>query len=317
MPEPAPKRKTLIERAGEPARSNVVAPSHVRPPSSASVRGTSSSCSRNPSLLSATSLQTPSVTATSAVSNGVSSSKSGSESQAASARAKHPKTTEVGLPQTAKKPSRPASSLDNHTAATDKPALGKRKGMSSILSRPSSSMSLSSSGVLPSGTRSVDGIGSLKPTRVNNLVQDDQSPLTRSLRLSSLNTTLQSLKLSSKTFSSNEVEQRCSTPSQIPKLGVARNTFTPIPATPAKSIKRSPSPKKIPFLTRESHTLAWDTKGRLEDMEYLYSELKQKMDGTVVERNGLEEAVDLYKSRSASPLRRVLIRSAGLQRNAC
>ena len=57
---------------------------------------------------------------------------------------------------------------------------------------------------------------------------------------------------------------------------------------------------KIPFLTRDSRTQAWDTKGRLEDMEYLYSELKQKMSGTTSERNGLEETVEIYKARSMS-----------------
>ncbi|KAF2232682.1 kinesin motor domain-containing protein [Viridothelium virens] len=42
---------------------------------------------------------------------------------------------------------------------------------------------------------------------------------------------------------------------------------------------------------------AWDTKGRLEDMESLYAQLKGQMDSTTFERNGLEETVNLYKTR--------------------
>ncbi|KAI9804085.1 MAG: hypothetical protein M1825_001486 [Sarcosagium campestre] len=42
---------------------------------------------------------------------------------------------------------------------------------------------------------------------------------------------------------------------------------------------------------------AWDTKGRLEDMEVLYSELRQQMSGATAARNGLEEHMELYKSR--------------------
>jgi hypothetical protein len=80
---------------------------------------------------------------------------------------------------------------------------------------------------------------------------------------------------------------------------------TPAPSahqlSPTKSSPRrtaSPSKeKRLPFLTRDSNTKAWDTKGRLEDVEYLYGELKEKLDGTVREKKGLEETADIYKSR--------------------
>jgi kinesin family protein C1 len=54
-------------------------------------------------------------------------------------------------------------------------------------------------------------------------------------------------------------------------------------------------------LTKDSNIpafTAWDVRGRLEDMEAMYSELKDKFSGTNIERNGLEEAVGLFKARS-------------------
>ena len=109
----------------------------------------------------------------------------------------------------------------------------------------------------------------------------------------------------------------CTTPSHIPKLIAPPHSTTPpdspkppgkplqippkTPKTPCKSAReRDTSPKKLPFLTRDSRTTAWDTKGRLEDMEYLYSELKEKMTDTTVERNGLEETLQIYKTRGES-----------------
>ena len=78
------------------------------------------------------------------------------------------------------------------------------------------------------------------------------------------------------------------------------------PRTP-KTVKHTFSPQKLPFLTRDSRTQAWDTKGRLEDMEQLYTELREKMTGSTVERNGLEEAVEIYKSRSRLPANPALV----------
>jgi hypothetical protein len=36
-------------------------------------------------------------------------------------------------------------------------------------------------------------------------------------------------------------------------------------------------------------------------MELLYSELKDKMNGSTAERTGLQEALDIYKTRSKRP----------------
>lgn len=172
--------------------------------------------------------------------------------------------------------SRPASSLDSSSTVTERPAIGKRKGMNifSILDHPNISTrrprDLSPSFGMSTLTLSPNG----SPT-------DDLDVLDVSL---------------------------CSTPSHIPRLGSLRKPDTPLPLSPFKPAKRSTSPRKIPFLTRESNIQAWDTKGRLEDIEFLYSELTEKMNGTLREQRGLEESVGVYQSRSVSLFPRPVLR---------
>lgn len=85
------------------------------------------------------------------------------------------------------------------------------------------------------------------------------------------------------------------TPSQIPILSRAEASYA-TPATPSRAFK--PSTTKTQFLTKESNIpafIAWDVRGRLEDMEAMYCELKDTLTGTSMERNGLEEAVAKFK----------------------
>lgn len=84
------------------------------------------------------------------------------------------------------------------------------------------------------------------------------------------------------------------TPSRIP---VPSKCYA-VDTTPCRKSKRSP--ERALYLTRDSNRdsyLAWDVRGRLEDMEAMYADMKDKMAGTNVERNGLEEALSLYKAR--------------------
>ncbi|KAI9815184.1 MAG: kinesin-like nuclear fusion protein [Phylliscum demangeonii] len=78
-----------------------------------------------------------------------------------------------------------------------------------------------------------------------------------------------------------------------------RPTAAPRSATPAT---RPASPQESTVRVTEKRALgkrkAWDTKGRLEDIEYLYAELTEKLNGSVKENTGLEETVSTYKSRS-------------------
>lgn len=89
------------------------------------------------------------------------------------------------------------------------------------------------------------------------------------------------------------------TPSHIPRRKPSKVLLQDDPS-PIKSPKRTPS--FIPFLTRDSNTkaIAWDTRGRLQDVETLYSELKEKMNDTTNESSGLKETMAIYKTRCRS-----------------
>lgn len=131
----------------------------------------------------------------------------------------------------------------------------------------------------------------------------------------SLSTAFRSLSLSSNnsearsaSFSSSQEEPLCpKTPSQIPKLKPVPKTPRPperglqIFKTPhTKYTIHNASPGKITYLNRNSNTPApaWDTKGRLEDMESLYSQLKSQLDSAATEKTGMEEGLAVYKTRS-------------------
>jgi len=77
---------------------------------------------------------------------------------------------------------------------------------------------------------------------------------------------------------------------QAPKFGKT-------PLAKDKIPKRSPT--KVEYMSRETNTPApaWDTKGRLEDMENLYSQLRSQFEGAAFEKTGLEESLTLYKTR--------------------
>jgi kinesin family protein C1 len=92
-----------------------------------------------------------------------------------------------------------------------------------------------------------------------------------------------------------------STPSQIPILSRAEASCA-TPATPSRIFKSSNT--KNQFLTKDSNIpafIAWDVRGRLEDMEAMYSELRDTLTGTSMERNGLEEAVAKFKIKRMQP----------------
>jgi kinesin family protein C1 len=88
-----------------------------------------------------------------------------------------------------------------------------------------------------------------------------------------------------------------STPSHIPILSRAEAPCAKL-ATPSRVFKSSTT--KTQFLTKDSNIpafVAWDVRGRLEDMEAMYFELKDTLTGTSMERNGLEEAVAKFKAK--------------------
>lgn len=88
------------------------------------------------------------------------------------------------------------------------------------------------------------------------------------------------------------------TPSQIPRRKPSKGLLQDVPS-PMRSPKKTP---RLMFLTRDSNTttVAWDTRGRLQDVESMYSELKEKMSDTTNESSGLKETVAIYKTRCRS-----------------
>ena len=87
------------------------------------------------------------------------------------------------------------------------------------------------------------------------------------------------------------------TPSQIPKL-VSRAAFPAEPQSPSKSPRKTPKGPAM-FLTRDSNTMAvWDTDSRLEEVENMCSQFKEKMDGATSESKSLKEMMAVYKIRS-------------------
>ncbi|KAI9702440.1 MAG: kinesin-like nuclear fusion protein [Candelina mexicana] len=298
--EPISKRKTLVERAGETPRSNIAAPPSSRPINS-SVKATTLAGTRNPSFASSVSSRTPSMSSRN-VSGSFFSGSVGCGSRPPSAQSHYRSQTAMGYNRSTSQASVPAarsaSSLDSVLVESEKPALGNRKGTPPIsVSTYQHSSKLYSSKLRGSYDNQMNYKSDWSSSVAASVaVRPQSSAAVRSLRDVSLSTAMKGLTIRPGSSPSEEGLKAPITPSQIPR------SVTPFiqHTTPSKTPKRPVSPKKsAPFLTRDSNTqgIAWDTRGRLEDMECLYAELKDKMNGTTNERNGLEEAVGVYKAR--------------------
>ncbi|KAK5135491.1 hypothetical protein LTR08_005126 [Meristemomyces frigidus] len=152
-----------------------------------------------------------------------------------------------------------------------------------------------------------------------------QKPLGESTRSTSLNTAFADLSLTprkpslSKHRPSLERIKKEVSPSKIPKFSCTptlRHTQsqqtlyrTPSPPkhhphviglyTPRTSVRRTAMPV---FLTKDALTpvssfTAWDTKGRLLDMESMYQHLQSQVASAAESKNALDESLDLYKTR--------------------
>lgn len=126
----------------------------------------------------------------------------------------------------------------------------------------------------------------------------------RECSLNSLSTKFNTLSLNSgQSQSTPTVDvQVPTTPSHIPKL-------IPKVALPAETPSPSKSPKKTPrtapalplYLNRTSNeVIAWDHDSRLEEVENMCSQFKEKMDGATRESKCLKESTQLYQVRSGS-----------------
>ena len=231
-------------------------------------------------------------------------------------------------------PPRPATAMENQSSDEDLPAQGKRQGMLPFPSLPSSFQSSRGWSTLqsrklraPKSMQPLESLRSLKSMRdvsvstaLSMLRIDEELPgpwkehqaisttmpptSSKSCHKPSISTGVRNLRIDCAESAlvlfqaPGDSLVAPKTPSQIPVLSKPE-THPATPATPSKSVKISP--QKTPYLTKDSNIpafTAWDVRGRLEDMEAMYSELKDKFSGTNMERNGLEEAVALFKARS-------------------
>ena len=196
--------------------------------------------------------------------------------------------------------SRPASSLENHVAG---PAT-KRKGMDTFSISPFEHTPNPFRTIPREQKRGYDNqfhctshwSSSATAVADKGIIR----PLNR-FRDVSLSSAMHDLTLATNKCSSSPIAQGGKgprTPSQLPlPVSLIKQSSVTFPPVSPTRRQRSP-PKLIPFLTRDSNLKAWDTKGRLEDMETLYSQLTEQMNGTTNECNALKETVPLYKTRS-------------------
>jgi kinesin family protein C1 len=288
---------------------------------------------RNPSFSSSvSSYRTPSVSSRH-TSNGSFSSSIGPGGRPQTSMSFHQSTTT--RPASVLPKSRPATSMDKHYEEEDMISQGGRKGMKALNSIPSSFPYTQGTSTLQNrklrtpqslhSLRSQRSIAQIREVSVSKassrLCLDGEvsprkpcehqaisimrPPTTTELsRNPSISTGMRNLRIDSSEnalvlYQSPEDSLVApKTLSHIPMLSKA-DAWTVSPATPCRTPR--PSPQKTPYLTKDSNIpafTAWDVHGLLEDMEAMYSELKQTLTGTSLERNGLEEAVAVYKARS-------------------
>ncbi|GAB7349771.1 hypothetical protein MBLNU459_g0494t2 [Dothideomycetes sp. NU459] len=300
VPEPAPKRKTLAERAGEIGRANSAALKSLKA-GTRTVSSTSTASSRT-----ASSSRHPS-----------GSSVSSRPPSAASLTRSH-----SGLAHSRSRSALPAMrpTADDDTASDGEQHSGlpaKRKGMNT---RSLQSLRSQYNKSPPRRQRpppdqigyqlsDLSGVQPITPAPRARPASADTSDYLRNV---SLSTAFQSLSLTPRhpqteksIFHSSQEEPPCpKTPSCIPKLAPKTpQTSQPAVSTPVTIVtkyKIHDAPReRIQYLTRGSNTPApaWDTKGRLEDMELLYAELKSQLGSAAQEKNGVEESLALYKTR--------------------
>ena len=285
--------------------------------------------SRNQSFTSSTTSRTQSVSSRN-TSNGSFSSSVGPGSRPISAYGNRPQTSmafsqsTTTRPKTALPKSRPATAMESHDSDDeDMPSNGKRKGMMKPLPPiPSSFSSSRSTGNMRDVSVStamsrlcIDDLecnNSPEHQASSSRMKPPSSP--RRSHKPSITTGMRNLRLNDTSTENSMVLYQApgdslvapKTPSQIPVLVKSKSrALRDTPTTPSRS--RRSSPKKTNYLSKNSIVpaftesdvgfLAWDVRGRLEDMEAMYSELKDTLNGTTLERNGLDEAVAVYKAR--------------------
>ena len=291
MPPPhdSSKRKTLVERGGETARP---APA---PPTSrfgnAYPKATSiAAASRDVSLSSSVSSRPSSVASVRNVSSSV-----GPGGRPPSTQSYRPQSamSYSRIQRPTSKFSRPTMGAEAHPEEfSTSRTLGKRKGRTPFSSNPVDSPDCIKQPKTRGSFNTQMGCASSGESRPYNAI---------ALREVSLNTQFTFLSLDEdppQSAPKADVDTLC-TPSQIPKP-VFCNTLPAGTPSPSKPPKKTPKPLPM-YLNRDSNTtLAWDTDSRLEEVENMCSEFKEKMDGATTESNSLKDIIAVYKIRSMS-----------------
>lgn len=68
-----------------------------------------------------------------------------------------------------------------------------------------------------------------------------------------------------------------------------------------RSPARSPSPNRLPFLTKDSNLtqfIAWDVEGRVAELDSQFKQVKESMNVMLSDKELMDERVDMYKKRS-------------------
>lgn len=337
VPEPTPKRKTLIERAGEPHN-----------PLRSHIPSTKPTISRSDSNTAQVGAR-----AASGISNGY--RHPSTASTASSASSMRP-PSRPNATRHARMPSAPEPTMtieDEDATEAEAGVMGKRKGTSAMFSNTLALRKTRTHGDLrhtqqpaSMGTRSQhsgsyirvcsDGSESSVSEKSSRHVSDTSSASSSALqdavagqpsRNISLTTAFAGLSITPRNISApkhrpslERIKEEAS-PSKIPKF-----SCTPTPLlrhTQSQQVLRTPSPLKhkssvnglytprttarrrdeIPvFLTKDKLTptpsfTAWDTKGRLEDMESLYAHLRGEFAAAADSRVAIEESLGLWKTR--------------------
>ncbi|KAI7089731.1 kinesin-domain-containing protein [Hortaea werneckii] len=93
----------------------------------------------------------------------------------------------------------------------------------------------------------------------------------------------------------SNIQEGNPSPSKIPKYSCPPPPLPPpLRHTQSQQVLQTPSPLKH---KTSLNGLSWDTKGRLEDMEKLYENLKTQLSGAADSKTAIEESLSLYKAR--------------------
>ena len=304
VPEPGMKRKSLATRAGEISRPSYTA--RATPRLDGSTIGASSISGRQASTYSSSdSLRVPS---TSSISGSRSSSTTLPRSRTSPAHSSRPPSGLGCGTATAPSP----STLRSRSAQQSPGSVGrgtvKRKGMRSLARSPAKYNTT----LQPLKQRKSAENGHDSPLRLGSKAASICKPATAlfhngGARDISIVTGMQQLSL--------HAEPRCTQmPTYIPvpsprKLIPARHRLQP---SPRSSIKKQPPRTRATVIAMSGRVAntrtAWDTKGRLEDVEQMHKDLEEEvkvqttqynsqMEKSNSEKSMLQEFVEMYKSR--------------------